>query len=99
MYVCTVFIIGLCTESFVCMQGTWDLREYGPVYALTVGPYGTVFALSWNRDAPGQPTTVTWLDTQQGEPHCCCELHLGVRLCNGQLSLVDCMTRVCHTQA
>ena len=37
------------------------------MYAMTVGPYGAVFALSWNRDAAGQPTKVIWLDTEQGK--------------------------------
>ena len=37
------------------------------MYALTVGPYGAVFALSWNRDAAGQLTTVVRLDTEQGK--------------------------------
>ncbi|BDA41933.1 probable peptidyl-glycine alpha-amidating monooxygenase [Coccomyxa sp. Obi] len=47
------------------LEGTWDLAEYGPVYALAVGPYGAVLALSWNRDKEGQPTHVVWLDENQ----------------------------------
>ena len=65
---CGLLHPGDCRQrAFFCIAGTWDLSEYGPVYALTVGPYGAVFALSWNRDAVGQPTTVAWLDTQQGK--------------------------------
>ena len=49
------------------MTGSWDLSEHGPVYALAVGPYGVIFALSWNREKEGQPTTVVALDSDQGE--------------------------------
>ncbi len=49
------------------MSGTWDLAEYGPVYALAAGPYGAVLALSWNRDKEGQPTHVVLLNDNQGD--------------------------------
>lgn len=39
------------------------------MYALAVGPYGAVLALSWNRDKEGQPTHVVWLDENQGDYH------------------------------
>eukprot|EP00884_Botryococcus_braunii_P000484 jgi/Botrbrau1/10436/Bobra.0133s0043.1 len=32
-------------------RGSWELREYGYVYGLTMGPYGMLFALTWRRDA------------------------------------------------
>lgn len=35
--------------------GTWDLKQFGYVYAITAGPYGTVLALCWShRDDPGR---------------------------------------------
>lgn len=54
------------SKALSCAAGTWDLAEYGPVYALAVGPYGAVLALSWNRDKEGQPTHVVWLDENKG---------------------------------
>ncbi|KAK9814322.1 hypothetical protein WJX72_004044 [[Myrmecia] bisecta] len=33
---------------------TWDVAQYGPVYALAKGPYGAIFALSWARNTPAQ---------------------------------------------
>lgn len=32
-------------------DATVDLKEFGPVYGLTAGPYGSVMALCWDREA------------------------------------------------
>ncbi len=35
-------------------ERTVDLRRWGPVYAITMGPYGTLLALCWQRGG-GEP--------------------------------------------
>ena len=50
-----------------CASGSWDLEQYGLVYALAAGPYGAVLALSWNRDKEGQPTHVALLSETPGD--------------------------------
>ena len=47
--------------------GTWDLGKEGFPYAITMGPYGQVLALCWQREAPGQPTHMVLLAAGPGE--------------------------------
>jgi hypothetical protein len=43
-----------------CTAGYWDLQEqYGLPYALALGPYGSVLALTWQ--ARGTPDAKTWV--------------------------------------
>lgn len=37
-------------SGLVKFAGSWDLRKEGLVYGLAMGPYGTLFALTWDRD-------------------------------------------------
>lgn len=47
--------------------GTWDLGKEGFPYAITMGPYGQILALCWQREAPGQPTNMVLLAAGPGE--------------------------------
>jgi hypothetical protein len=40
---------------------SWDLAAFGPVQALTAGPYGTLLALTW--DPASQSAMLVHLDT------------------------------------
>ena len=44
--------------------GTWDLAQHGLPYALAVGPYGALLALTWQRNAGGAVNLV-WIDRQR----------------------------------
>ncbi len=41
----------LLVPAAVGPEATADLRDYGPVYGLTAGPYGSLLALCWQREA------------------------------------------------
>jgi hypothetical protein len=43
---------------------SWDLSAFGPVQAVTAGPYGTLLALTW--DSASQSTMLVHLDTTAG---------------------------------
>lgn len=34
----------------MCLAAFWDLEKEGKVFGLAAGPYGTTFALVWDRD-------------------------------------------------
>jgi hypothetical protein len=40
---------------------SWDLSAFGPVQAITAGPYGTLLALTW--DPASQSAMLVHLDT------------------------------------
>ena len=70
-----------CSPAFPSLPsnaGAWDLKaKYGLPYALTLGPYGAVLALTWQRDV-AEPKT--WLVALSPDPEvthrqafgCCC---------------------------
>ena len=41
------------------------------MYDIAVGPYDVLFALCWDRDAPGSPTRLVQLVPDFGAPLCC----------------------------
>lgn len=48
-------------------HGHWDLKkQYGLPYALALGPYGSVLALTWTRDSQAPKTFVVALDADPG---------------------------------
>ncbi|KAL0044814.1 hypothetical protein WJX82_010409 [Trebouxia sp. C0006] len=67
------------------LQGTWNLKQSGQVYSITVGPYGTILALCWahredprleavnlvllTADATGGGPEETWRLEGVGAPH------------------------------
>ena len=57
--------------NHVCTAGRWDLARQGYVYDIAVGPYDVLFALCWDRDAPGSPTRLVQLVPEFGAPPCC----------------------------
>ena len=49
-----------------CSAATWNVAKFGLPFALAVGPYGAILALTWQRDAPEQRSYVVWLNEHQG---------------------------------
>ncbi|KAL4858006.1 Peptidyl-glycine alpha-amidating monooxygenase A [Chlorella vulgaris] len=48
-------------------HGHWDFKkQYGLPYALALGPYGSVLALTWTRDSQAPKTFVVALDADPG---------------------------------
>ena len=54
--------------------GTWDLTEHGMPYALAVGPYGALLALTWQRNTGG--VNLVQLDRQRPGAKICMKLGL-----------------------
>ena len=63
-----------CSEVFTftyqeCIHpGFWDLKAHGQVYALALGPYGLVLALTWQREEQGQPAFLVQVDWNRNDP-------------------------------
>ncbi len=49
-----------------CCAATWNVAKFGLPFALAVGPYGAILALTWQRDAPEKRSYVVWLNDRQG---------------------------------
>ena len=47
--------------------GSWDLKKQGHVYALSIGPYGVLLALCWDREAAGSPSRLVLLTEDAGK--------------------------------
>ena len=43
-----------------------DLRRWGPVYAITMGPYGTLLALCWRRGGDEPLVSVLHINPYEG---------------------------------
>ena len=50
----------------LCSAATWNVGKFGLPFALAVGPYGAILALTWQRDTPEQRSYVVWLNERQG---------------------------------
>ena len=55
------------TDFLAAAAGTWDLGKEGFPYAITMGPYGQILALCWQREAPRQPTHMVLLAAGPGK--------------------------------
>ena len=60
-------VLQVLTGLPVPAAGTWDLGKEGFPYAITMGPYGQILALCWQREVPGQPTHMVLLAAGPGE--------------------------------
>ncbi len=47
-------------------EQTVDLRRWGPVYAITMGPYGTLLALCWQRGGAAAGVSVVHINPYDG---------------------------------
>ena len=50
-------------------ERTVDLRRWGPVYAITMGPYGTLLALCWQRGGAAAGASVVHINPYDGALH------------------------------
>ena len=51
-------------------EQTIDLRRWGPVYAITTGPYGTLLALCWQRGGAAAGVSVVHINPYDGVRNC-----------------------------
>ena len=51
-------------------EQTIDLHQWGPVYAITIGPYGTLLALCWQRGGAAAGVSVVHINPYDGALVC-----------------------------